>query len=73
MNSEMLFKPKINLSDMHGDNIYSVVGACGKVLKEFGWKDSAQELYEKASLRKSYDDVFELLREYFEDIGDESY
>jgi hypothetical protein len=69
MGDEMMFKPTINLADLYGDNVYYVVGCCQNVLNDLTWEKTADHLFQRMKLCKSYDAVFIMLSEYFENSG----
>jgi hypothetical protein len=60
---ETTSKPFVQLSGEDG-NVFSIIGRCGKALKNAGQIDKAKEFSAKAMKSDSYDEVLRLAMEY---------
>ena len=59
-------KPKAKLIGENG-NIFNLMALASRALKEAGMKEKADEMVEKITQSKSYDEALQVMMEYVED------
>jgi len=58
-------RPKVKLIGENG-NIFNLMGIASRALKEAGMRDKAEEMFEKVTQSKNYDEALQVLMEYVE-------
>ena len=73
MEEQVFYKPECKLIGEDG-NVFNIIGRVSKTLKEFGYKDKADEFKQKVKTEcKSYDEVLRLVMDYVEIVQGERF
>lgn len=52
-------------------NVFNLIGICSKVLKKAGYSEKSEEMFERVTSCRSYDEALTIMSEYVNPVGDE--